>query len=685
MPSLAWYAKRLLAMSPAEVLWRTRCAARDAVDRHRYRRRTRWVEHNICSNGQELRGGFTAWLGEEGAGTGGQGCDEQNAGAAGLLRRADSIAAGRLSFFDLVDHDLGDPIDWNRDPKHRHKAALIYAPLVDYRDFELAGDCKFVWEPNRHHQLVVLGRAYRASGDRTYASRVVQFLESWLDRCPHAEGMNWRSALELGIRLINWVWTVDLIQPADVMTLEFKRRLWRSVYLHLWEIERNYSRGSSAANHLIGEAAGAFIASRYFNELPKSAEWAEQARDILQAAILEQTHTDGGGREQALGYHLFILQFFLLAGLVARRTGRDFEPAYWERLSAMLHFLGALTEGGQELPMFGDNDDGYVLDLDENPRDPRPWLAVGAALFQDPQLKVWAGGSTMAVAGLLGRDFESRYERMTTACTSRKLISRAWPDAGLYLLQCGEAGSANRISATFDCGPLGFRSIAAHGHADALSITLRAFGRDILVDPGTYDYFTYPAWRSYFRSTRAHNTIAVDGRDQSEMRGPFMWGRRAAAACRAWTPGEDGGLVTGEHDGYARLSDPVIHRRTVALDGAGRTLRIEDELLGDGKHEYAFYLHFSEHCELTRRGESEFDVVVAGGRLRLRVDPRLAVETSRGLIDPIAGWVSRGYHRKTPTFTLIGCCSAAGRVKLETLIEIGQALADGVPDDPIEH
>ena len=672
MPSLTWYAKRLLAMSPAEVLWRSRCAARDAVDSFNYRRRARRALRSVHVNGQPTQTGFAAWLGgtqDSGANRG----PEHDRNSADLLRRADAVAAGRLTFFDLVDHDLGEPIDWNRDPKCGRKAPLAYAPFVDYRNYELAGDCKFVWEPNRHHQLVILGRAYRASGERRYAARAVELLESWLDQCPHGEGMNWRSALELGIRLINWTWTFDLIQPADVITPEFKRRFLHSVYLHLWEIERNYSRGSSAANHLIGEAAGAYIAAQYFKDLPRTREWAQRARGYLETAILEQTYPDGGGREQALGYHLFVVQFFLLAGLVARRTGADFSADYWSRLRHMLHFLGRLTEGGRELPLFGDNDDGYVLDLDVRPRDPKPWLAVGAVLFDDPRLKAWAGTPGEAGTGLLGPDFIERFEQIPADAVAAKLSSHAWPETGLYLLQSGTVESADRISVTFDCGPLGFRSIAAHGHADALSFTLRAFGRDVLVDPGTYDYFTYPEWRRYFRSTRAHNTITADDCDQSTMSGLFLWSQRAEATCERWEPRLDGGRAAGSHDGYARLTDPVIHRRTIDLDGARRVLLIEDELRARGRHNYAFHLHFAEECRVKPMGPHEFAIELPEGRLRLHVDSKFKIEILRGSVNPIGGWVSRGYHRKAEAVTLIGRCEAEGDVHLTTRIEIAAA------------
>ena len=133
-----------------------------------------------------------------------------------LPAKADEIAAHQLSFFDLEDRHLGDPIDWNRDHKHGKAAPMRFAPWINYRDFSVTGDCKLVWEPNRHHQLGVLGRAYRATGDSRYAKAAVEQLDSWLKQCPYGIGMNWRSPLELGLRLINWAWTVDLIQGAGV-------------------------------------------------------------------------------------------------------------------------------------------------------------------------------------------------------------------------------------------------------------------------------------------------------------------------------------------------------------------------------------------------------------------------------------------------------------------------------------
>jgi len=263
-----------------------------------------------------------------------------------LVAHAEQVAHHRLSFFDLVDRDLGNPIDWNCDHGSGRKAPLGFAPLVDYRDYRVTGDAKVVWEPNRHHHPVVLGRAYRVTGDVRYASAVVEQLESWLEQCPFGRGMNWRSPLELAVRLINWVWTVDLIRESGLVTGKFQNRLRHAVYLHLWEITRKYSRGSSANNHRIGEAAGVFIASSYFRELDAAGRWQRESRQILDEEIIAQTYADGGSREQAVAYHVFVLQLLLLAAIVARKTGEEFSEPYLSRLERIVNMNALRRRGG---------------------------------------------------------------------------------------------------------------------------------------------------------------------------------------------------------------------------------------------------------------------------------------------------------------------------------------------------
>ena len=671
MQSLNWYLRRTQAMTAREVAWRAFCVARDAVDRCLVPARAATPRlGRLGENGTDpWVAGFRVT--DVAAGAWSSSNAPERSWREHLVRRADSVAAHRLSFFDLHEHYLGHPIQWNRDPQSGRAAPLMFAPAIDYRDYDVAGDCKYVWELNRHHHLVVLGRAYRASGDPRYAAAVIEQLGSWLDACPFAMGMNWRSPLELAVRLINWVWAIDLIRDANLFDAALKERILRSVFRQVWEITRKYSRGSSVNNHLIGEGAGVFIATSYFRGLRRAARWKAESREILCEQILAQTYPDGVTREQALGYHLFVLQFFLLAGIVARRTATELPDDYWSRLAKMLEFLSALVAGGESLPMFGDADDGYVLDLGAGPPAARALLSIGACLLARADLQPNGDLCAAAARRLPGTGGFAAQRSVADPANGSRLSSRAFPDAGYYLLQAGHQGSADGISVLFDCGELGYGRLAAHGHADALSVAVRVCGHDVLVDPGTYDYFTDPRWREYFRSTRAHNTIVVDGADQSEMLGPFLWGARAGARRVAWEPTEDGGRVVGEHDGYARLPDPVRHRRAVELDGRARVVTIRDELEARQGHEIAVYFQVAENCRVARGPNNEFTIHVGPGAVRLILDGRLTVQTLSGSADPIGGWVSRGYHQKAPSATLVGRCRTQGMATFISQLRLG--------------
>ncbi len=587
-----------------------------------------------------------------------------------LVARADKILDHRFSFFNLKDCYLGDSIDWNKDHESGIEAPVRFAPSINYRDFRVTGDAKVVWEPNRHHQLVVLGRAYRVSGNIHYAEEIVKQIESWLEQCPFGMGMNWRSPLELAIRLINWVWAFDLIRDSGVFTPEFESRLLHSVYLHLWEITRKYSYGSSANNHLVGEAAGVFIATSYFHGLQNAGKWRDNSYEILAREIIAQTYPDGCTREQAFGYHLFVLQFLLLAGVVARKIEKDFTEAYWKRVEKMFEFSAAMIEGGPPT-MFGDCDDGYVLDLGGDKDGVYGLLSIGAVLFNRPDFKELAGSYSEPTLWLLGLSSRKTFDTIQTAPNQGSLISKAFPESGYYLLQCGQKGSGNEISVLFDCGDLGYKSIAAHGHADALSFTLRAFGEDIFIDPGTYDYFSYPDWRDYFRSTAAHNTVTVDGVDQSVMLGPFMWGDRAKGRCIDWKPTLGVGRVVGEHNGYTRLKAPVIHRRILDLDARSRILTIRDEIMAKGSHEIGIYFHLSEECLISNGQSNRFEIDVKGIKLTIEVDPNLSTETIAGSKNPIAGWVSRSYHKKVPSTSIVGRGICHGNTSFACRIMMG--------------
>jgi hypothetical protein len=250
----------------------------------------------------------------------------------------------------------------------------------------------------------------------------------------------------------------------------------------------------------------------------------------------------------------------------------------------------------------------------------------------------------------------------------------SFPESGYHLLQSGRVGEG-ALSLFFDCAELGYGAIAAHGHADALSIALRLDRRDVLVDPGTFDYFTYPEWRQYFRQTRSHNTLMVDDQDQSELQGSFLWGERANCRLESWQAEGETTTAVGSHDGYRRLDDPLIHRRTLCLRGDGGVIEVIDEIECRERHKLSLRFQFSEYCTLQALGDNAYRVRVEGlsRSLLFRFADGLSARLYQGSESPRAGWVSRGYHRKAPAPQLVlegearGSASLATRIELESL------------------
>jgi len=584
---------------------------------------------------------------------------------------ANRIIAGEFAVFALPRAATGHDINWNRDPLTGTVASLTFGKTIDYRDEGIVGNIKYLWEPNRHLELVTLAQAYALTGEERYQFEVRRRLESWLDQCPYPLGPNWSSSLELGIRLISWslVWQLIGAQDSELFKgaigNSFRRRWLDSIYQHVYFICHHYSRYSSANNHLIGEAAGVFVAASTWPYWKDFEKWRRRAWRTLLVEAGRQTHCDGVSREQAVAYQQFVLDFLLLSGLAARATAIEIPADYWKTIERMMEFLLAIMDVGGNVPMFGDADDGFVVRLSQQ-ADFCPFrslLATGAVLFGRQDFALGSGGLDDKTRFLL-RDQTDAFPSLLE-CKHPSLARRQFPDGGYYVLG-QHFGTNQEIRAIVDAGPLGYLSIAAHGHADALSIVLSVAGREILVDPGTYSYHTKPKWRQYFRGTRAHNTVCVDFEDQSVQGGNFMWLRHAQARCIDFGHDATSGHFSGEHDGYARLSSPVIHRRDVVHDR--NMIEVSDRLVCDGYHFVERCWHFSDECDVSVDGST---IVAANGPVRVVVRPAApvtSVRKYRGSDDPPAGWMSRRFDVKVPTSSVVFVDEIEGTTELKTII-----------------
>ncbi|MFD6436263.1 alginate lyase family protein [Streptomyces venezuelae] len=637
--SAAWYLRRLSRMGPREVGGRVG----DVVRRRRWR-----SAPPACPRPADAR--FIAALP-----AGALAAVEPEA-AKRLVAEADRLMAGHVEFFGVVRDDLVDP-DWWFDPKTGRRAPWGYAFDVPYRDEDAVGDIKQIWEPSRHQYLTVLAAAYAVTGDERYAERVAEHLRSWWAANAPLRGVHWISGIELGIRLLSWVWIRRLLDTWQGAADLFENNpvAINQIWHHQRWLAAFPSRGSSANNHVIAEAAGQLAASCAFAWFPASARWRDGALRSLERNLRGNTFPSGLNRELASEYHGLVLELGLAAVAEADAAGVAVPTTVRLVLLRMTDALAAVVDNRLRPPRQGDADDGHGLVVDGPGTD--RWaslLATGDAVFG--RLDWWpevpeSDVRTPLLAALLRPYAKNDGSRRVTRPTSRPAH---FADAGMTILRGPE-----KIWCRCDGGPHGFLSIAAHAHADALSVEVRHDGVDVLADPGTYCYHGQPHWRQYFRSTLAHNTLQLDDTDQSVSGGPFLWTRHARTRVLvADTTGRNVARWCAEHDGY----QPSVHRRRVELAAAEQEVRITDEVQGARRTvRLAFHLGPEISAELegnraaltwTRDGEDRSAVLELPGDLNWRAH--------RGESDSPLGWYSAGFGRKEPSTTLVGTGSADG-------------------------
>jgi Heparinase II/III-like protein/Heparinase II/III N-terminus len=584
-----------------------------------------------------------------------------------VVAAADRLLTGQWSVLGTPRPDIVAP-DWFLDPvTGRHAPSQRLAFRIDHRDEAETGNIKSVWELSRHHHLTVLAAAWWLTHDDAYADVLADQLRCWWRENPFLSGVHWTSGIELGVRLISWVWVRRLLDewPKVGDLFDTNEEALRQIWWHQSYLASFRSRGSSANNHVVAEAAGQLVAACALPWFAESDRWRRGAASLLEAELAANTFGSGVNRELATDYHRFVTELGVVAAVEADAAGHPLGSGTWARLTSSFDAAAGMVDATGRPPRQGDGDEGRGLQLDAP--DLEPWgllTGVGAAVVGPLSWWPTAPGSVEAtVLAALASTHAVRGR------TSRQ--PSAFADAGMYLLRT-PAGDGPEIWCRCDGGPDGYLSIAAHAHADALSVEVRYAGVEVFADPGTYCYHGDPQWRSYFRSTLAHNTVEVDGVSQLVEGGPFLWRTRSGSRVDRADVDDRGVQVwAGHHSGYDRLGGTVRHSRTVSLDPTSRHLLLVDVVTTTSEHRMRLAFHVGPEVSARLSGAlaqltwpTESGPVTAN----LLLPWQLHWTEHRGETDPVLGWYSPRFGERVPTTTLVGTGSCDRLVELRTLL-----------------
>ncbi len=490
-------------------------------------------------------------------------------------------------------------------------------------------DIKQIWEAGRFGWATTLARAYWMTKDERYAEGFWARFEEFVASNPSNLGPHWSSAQEVALRTISWAFCYSLLASAPSSTQARRQALAHSLSQHAERIPPTLDYAlAQNNNHLLSEAAGLYTVGSMLPAHPQASTWRQLGMDLFNLGIRRQIHDDGAYAQHSANYHRLMLQLGLWMGVVAEANNEQLARPTIDRLGMATGWLARLldVESGHAANL-GPNDGAYILPLSvQGFEDHRPVLQAASAAFSDRRL----------------------------------LPNGAWDEMGLWL-----GIHAMKAQATAGSAPLRLdgqsswaylRAAEFHerpGHADQLHLDLWWRSHNIAMDAGIYLYNAPAPWNNALASTRVHNTLTINGRDQMQRAGRFLWLRRANG--RGWAEGDK---LIAEHDGYRSLG--LTHRREVETQGS--TWIVRDRVFG-GSTIVAARLHWLLPDWAWKLDGNTLRLAALEGEIHVRFEAEQPIAFSlvrageallgSAASDPVLGWVSHTYAEKQPALSLI--------------------------------
>lgn len=513
------------------------------------------------------------------------------------------------------------------------KSGRMNADAVLKNRFELIGvvfelEEGFSWQPKRtqdkewqiaHHKFyfaVDLIHAFRQTEDPAYLIKWVALIDAWLSEM----GSGFITVSDAQVeakRIEHWVYSFLLLKGSDCqqhIPSGFLNRFLRRIATETDYISHHLKR---VRNHRTFQLFSVVLVGVLFPELILHDYFLETGIEKLTENLLTDFLTDGVHIEQSSHYHQLVMETAIAFTELTRLNGISLNQNLLRRLHAGLRFSMYLQWPTADIPLFNDSDNGNHLEL----------LKKGAALFKDETL-LWAG--------TLGEEGKPP-----------KLTSKYFEQSGYFLLGdhwgCDPKSYQTRQHIFYDCGRLGEGS---HSHYDLFSFCYFINGQPAIIDPGRYTYSSDPDengvdWRHYFKSTACHNTVTIDGKNQTRYLSRTKHGPEVVLLESDHLVGKNSDWIYGQ----AKSEEYTPQHRRHFIYMLKTYIFIFDQINmeEDGSHRFDLYFHLTDllpgKVSLEHLGD---EALFRTPLIEIRSDCPNGVEAS---IDE--GWVSRKYGVKT--------------------------------------
>lgn len=551
--------------------------------------------------------------------------------------------------------------DWQTDLVTGYKyPRVFYRNIVRHtEDLERYGDVKHLWELNRHQFFIDLAKAYYLTGEERYVAKILEFIKSWAMHNPYKIGFNWESALEVAVRTMSWIWTFHFIKDSSLINDDILRLFAYQLYLHIQYLKGNLSFYSSPYNHLIGELSGLFFGSYLLPEFKGNKRLSEKIWREIQKQIFIQFHPEGMGIEQSTFYHYFTFGFFIQAFLLRMLNGDRVDPIALKKMEKIFEFGFLISRPDKLTPKIGDADDAKSIYFSEG----ISWemgkvLSIGVVLFDRKDMKYLHPDISEEIFWFLGPEGIRKFEKMEKEPPT--LLNYFLPKSG-YLVQ-RSSWEHNANYCLIDCGEIsdGVHKdeivSVAHGHADLFSFELCMNGEPIIVDPGFGNY--YHEWERYFRKSKAHNLLVIDGKSLANVAGRMKLNFAPNFKITNYFDNKIVNTLSGWHDGYNRFAlkkENIIHHRTFIYVKPNIWI-IWDFVSGSYSHEVEVYYHLSEKVKKLRTIDNGFRIESPKNKVDLFIVSSREINRVSGESGstPEDGWIyeSYGVKKKAPVIVV---------------------------------